>query len=463
MKDVKYKLDKHLKEPLYIQLYNHFKKDILSGNISDNERLPSRRNLSQTLGLSKNTVELAYQKLVDEGYAVSHSRSGYYARQSSPLNADISEPDFYDTTGIIYTMSQNGVDAGLIPKDAITKIYREFIYDIGDLLPFGHKYGETKLRKAISHLLYELHGVSAAADRIIIGAGSDYLLQQLTHVLGPDAVIGFENPPFARSYIPVKNSGRRVELINTGMDFFPMAELHASDINVMYVSPCCQFPTARQLSKEQRAELLSWADAGPDRYIIEADFDADFSVKSSPGPLLAENAEKVIYLGGFSRTVIPSFKTSYIVLPEKLKEKFNERLPYYTNLSSRLEQQVIAGYIQSGKYQRHTERLERVYAEKQQTLLNALKSSAIAPHLTLYSGGSGTFIVLAVNNGMTEAELRSSAAENGVKIIPLSLCSISYNKYIPKNSFILGYGELKQNEITDAVSHLVKAWSPAAQ
>ena len=157
MKDVKYKIDKTLSTPLYLQLYNAFKNDIVSGRILDNERLPSRRRLTEVLGLGKNTVDLAYQKLIDNGYAISQPRSGYFARKQSPINTDIFEPDFYDLHGISFNMSQNGIDLPSIPKNTLVKLYREIIYDKPELFEYGHKYGEKSLRKAVAHYLYEVH------------------------------------------------------------------------------------------------------------------------------------------------------------------------------------------------------------------------------------------------------------------------------------------------------------------
>ena len=147
MKDVKYKIDKTLSTPLYLQLYNAFKNDIVSGRILDNERLPSRRRLTEVLGLGKNTVDLAYQKLIDNGYAISQPRSGYFARRQSPINTDIFEPDFYDLHGISFNMSQNGIDLPSIPKNTLVKLYREIIYDKPELFEYGHKYGEKSVRK----------------------------------------------------------------------------------------------------------------------------------------------------------------------------------------------------------------------------------------------------------------------------------------------------------------------------
>lgn len=458
MKNIRYNIDKNSDVPLYVQLSEQLKADIISGRIADGERLPSRRSLTEKLKLSKNTVELAYRRLVDDGYAIARSRSGYYARQESPVNINISEPDFYGTPGISYVMSQNGTDLNAVPSGALIKLCRDISYDRPELLEYGHKYGESELRKAISQSLYDLHGISCAPDRIIIGAGTDFLLQQLVCALGENVVFGFENPCFARSYVPVKNIGAATELLDTEIDRFPIEKLNQSGITIMYVSPDMQFPTARRLSEKQRDEILAWAEAAPDRYIIEADFDLDFA--ENPGHTLAsKNPEKVIFLGSFYRGIAPSLNVAFVMLPKAVKDEFNQRLPYYTCLKSRLEQQIIAEFIKSGRYRSHTEKLRNLYREKRRILKSALMSSPLAPYIKIFGTDSGTYFVVAVENGMDEAKLKEAAARCGVKLISLSDCFITMNERLPKNAFIVGFGQLTLEQIKGAAACLIKAWT----
>ncbi len=459
MKNINFKPDKNSDTPLYIQLYSYFKENITSGEIANDERLPSRRALEKEAKLSKSTIELAYQKLMGDGYAVSRSRSGYFARQSSPINSDISETDFYSNPGISYIMSQNGIDSDSVPRDAVSKLYRDISYDSPDLFEFGHKYGEKSLRKAIAHSLHEMHGISCNPGQIIVGAGTEFLIEQLTHIFEDGTVFGFENPCFARNYIPVKNSGREIQLIDINMDGIPSGALAASGIDVMCLSPDHQFPTGCRMTAEKRAEALSWAEKSPDRYIIEADFDLDFSNEPLPPLFASDKSGSVILLGTFFRTVAPSIRTGFLVLPQTLVERFNQKLPYYICLNSALEQQVIAKYINSGKYRKHTEDLKKIYNSKRRFLIDELEKSRLKPYISLYGTETGTYVIARVENGMTENELRNSAAEHGVKIIPLSACMFRYNELLPKNLFIMGFGGLTADEIRSAVKALERAWA----
>ncbi|MCD8091218.1 MAG: GntR family transcriptional regulator, partial [Clostridiales bacterium] len=219
------KLDKNIKTPLYIQLFKALKDNIVSGNISDGEKLPSRRVLMEELSLSKSTVEKAYMLLEEEGYVLSKAKSGYFARSESPVNKDIDEPDYYYNEGIVITMSHQLTALASYPSKEFTKLYRDVIYDMPELLGFGHKFGEKALRQAVSSNLNSLHGFGCSPDRVIIGAGTEYLIEQLAHIMPKDTVFGFENGCFARSYIPVRNSGAKITLIENRPEAFPTERL----------------------------------------------------------------------------------------------------------------------------------------------------------------------------------------------------------------------------------------------
>ncbi|MCD8158368.1 MAG: GntR family transcriptional regulator, partial [Clostridiales bacterium] len=222
---------------LYIQLFEFFKENIINGTISDGERLPSRRSLMTELLLSKVTVEQAYGLLEREGYLLPKAKSGYFARSESPVNKDIDEPDYYYDESNVLIMSHQLTNPESYPIKEISKLYRDVAYDMPELLNFGHKFGEEALRKAISENLNSLHGFGCSPGRIIIGAGTEYLIEQLAHIMPKDTVFGFENACFARSYIPVKNSGAEITLIENELEAFPVEKLIHSNIDIMYLSP----------------------------------------------------------------------------------------------------------------------------------------------------------------------------------------------------------------------------------
>lgn len=459
MKELSYVLDKSLATPLYIQLYTYIKNDILNGMYNDNERIPSRRVLTESLGVNKNTVELAYHKLVADGYAVSKSRSGYFARRNSPINTDIVETNFYDNTGISYNMSQNGVDLASIPGAALTKILREVMYDSPELLEYGHKYGEKDLRQAIVHMLYEDRGIVCTPSQVIIGAGREYLLEQLVKIFDDDMVFGFENPCFARSYIPIKNSRNRSNFINSTIRKFDVSSLNNSNIDIMYLMPENRFPIGVFMSEKERKGICEWLNESDRRYVIEDDYDWSLCDDGVNKALFSiDETQSVIYIGSFSRTIAPDIEVSFIVVPDRLKKQLNVQLPYYTNLVSRFEQKAVSKYIQLGKYSRHIARLRTLYSEKRKYLLELLNESRISNIIEIINGKSGPNILITVKKDENEFKLKQMANNAGIKFIPLSACFINLNGRMPPNTFILGFGELSKDDMKNAVKLLEKAW-----
>lgn len=452
------KLNKNSNTPLYIQLFTLLKENVISGNISDGEKMPSRRQLMTELSLSKSTVEQAYGLLEEEGYALSKAKSGYYARAESPVNTDIDEPDYYYNEGIVITMSHQLTSPESYPQKEITKLYRDTVYDMPELLGFGHKFGEKPLRQAISSSLNSLHGFGCTPDRVIIGAGTDYLIEQLAHTLPSDTVFGFENACFARSYVPVRNSGAKITLLENSLEAFSVGKLKKSNIDIIYTSPDGGYPTNYRMTAEERKALLSWAYEKENRYIIEADFDLDISNNKNAEALFSSDTEdRVIFMGTFAKSIAPSLKTAYMVLPKKLKEAFNKTLPYYTSLCSRFEQQTIAKYIQSGKYEGHCNYLKKFYNQRRNLLIKELKASPLWEYIKIFNCQGGTYFIISVNNGMKEGELKAAAYKNGVKVMPLSVSFIKAKSF-PENLFITGFGALTPSDIKNAVKRLEKAW-----
>ncbi|MCD7777011.1 MAG: PLP-dependent aminotransferase family protein [Clostridiales bacterium] len=459
MKLTNLKLDKNSKIPLYIQLFEFFKENIINGTISDGERLPSRRRLMTELSLSKITVEQTYGLLEREGYLLPKAKSGYFARSESPVNKDIDEPNYYYDESNVLIMSHQLTNPESYPIKEISKLYRDAAYDMPELLNFGHKFGEEALRKAISENLNSLHGFGCSPGRIIIGAGTEYLIEQLAHIMPKDTVFGFENACFARSYIPVKNSGSKIALIENELEVFPVEKLVRSNIDIIYLSPDGSYPTNHRMTAEERKAVLNWAYEKENRYIIEADFDLDISNSKTESLFAMDKKDKVIFIGTFAKSIAPSLKTVYIVLPKNIKEAFNKALPYYTNLSSKLEQQTIAKYIQSGKYVGHCQHLRKYYSEKRSLLIKELNSSPLKNHIKIFNSQGGTYFIISVNNGMKEPELKAAAYKNGVKILPLSANFIKSQSF-PQNLFLAGFGYLSCDEIKNAVKRLTKAWLP---
>lgn len=457
--DFKYKLEKDSTLPLYIQLHNYIRSDILSGRIEDGARLPSRRKLTESLNISKNTVDDAYQKLIDDGCVISMARSGYFARRTSAVNNNIDEPNYYKTDGILYNMSQNGIDSDSLPAEQLGKLYRDIALSEPDIFGFGHKYGEERLRHAISKYLYNELGMSCRSSQVIIGAGVDFIIAQLCCLFDETSVIAFENPCFARSYLPAKHSGLSCCLIDTKLNDFDFEEFKAGGANILYLETAHQFPLGYTISKSTKDKLISWLNEKDGRYIIENDRDSCLWSDRAVEPLYeADTSGRVIYVGSFSSTISPAVKTAYMVLPDEVKQRLNMNLPYYTCLASRLEQRVIAEYIMSGKYEKHLAKLRKIYATKRNILVDEVKNY-LPNKAKLFGSRIGTYLTAVVDSELNEAQLRERAADAGVKFISIADCCITENVKLPKNAFVFGFGGLNETEISDAIKRIAAVWN----
>ena len=448
-------LDKSISEPLYIQLSDSLISQIREGLISNGERLPSRRTFAEELKVSENTVMLAYQTLVDRGYAHSMPRSGLYAQSLSPINTDYSEISWENRDDHVYNLSQNLTALSYLPKSAISASLKEIIYneDI-DIFNHGEKRGDKSFRQAISKHLLASRGLHCKPSQIIIGAGTDYLLSTLCRVLGNDCACGIENPCYARSYSALMQASRNLVFINSGIGGFNLSSLKNTNINLLYTMPSHQFPLAYQMKKSTREALIKWAKAG-NRYIIEDDYDSEFMYEpQEPSLFELSGGENVIYMNSFARSIAPAFKIAYMVLPENLLKIWRDTLPYYYCFASRLEQAMLAELINSRRFSKNIKELRRAYNRRRNILIEEFSAPDCKNKYKISGAGGGTHLLLTFNTEKDENEIREEADKLGIKIMPLSVCLLRPTPCLPAKTFIIGFGKVNEDELRDAIKRI---------
>lgn len=455
-------LDRSSEIPLYEQLYQFIRNEIVDGRIHYKDKLPSKRKLSDFLQISLNTVEAAYGQLAAEGYVEVIPKKGYFVLKSEDLeyvktdDKRMEKPTNHERD-FRFHFHPTQIDSLHFPFQQ----WRKYLKNIVDeqnhsLLLLGDPQGEMELRAEISHYLYEARGVQCSPEQIVIGAGSETLLHQLIVLFKKDTVYGVEDPGFhliqqiLRSY-PNKVVPLKVDSEGININHFP-----DSPMNVVYVTPARHFPFGTVLPVNRRAKLLNWAVNSEDRYIIEDDYDSEFrySGKSIPSLQSMDKSGKVIYLGSFSKSLMPSIRISYMVLPKPLLKKYKEKLSFYHSTVSRIDQQVLAQFMANGDFERHLNRMRKVYRRKL-----AKVEEMIKPYKWLRVVGerSGLHIVLEIDRGMDEMELVTHAEEKGCKIYPLSYYSFDeVRDKLPK--IILGFAGIPEEDLDEALATLIKAW-----
>ena len=342
--------------PLYLQLYKQIKKDIITENYPYNSKLPSKRYLAEEAEVSTVTVEHAYSLLRDEGYIDSRERSGYVVifRKSDGFAAVTEE-------NVAYNKANSEHDYPDFPISVINRTMRKVLSEYGDiLLKKSANRGCEPLRDAIKHYLARNRGINVDRDQIIIGSGSEYLYGLIVELLGRNLIYAIESPSYkkiAEVYRATEITFESLPLTTSGIDSQALASAKAT---VLHTTPYRSYPSGITATASKRHEYIRWA-SGNDRYIIEDDFESEFSVSTKPVDTLftlSEN-DNVIYLNTFSKTISPSLRIGYMVLPKHLVSEFDKKLGFYSCSVPTFMQYVLTELINNGDFERHINRVRR--------------------------------------------------------------------------------------------------------
>lgn len=454
------------KTPIYLQIYKYIKHEISQGTISVGTRLPSHRNLASQLNISRITVESAYQQLIAEGYVESKPKRGIFVAE---VDIDIIQKSesiaSHKTKNTIeelydYDCSQGLIDQTAFPITNWKRALHETLCQYEDkLFSKEDPQGEFVLREHISKYLYHARGVHSSPDQIIIGAGTQPLLWLLLQLLGSKKEYGIENPGFHRITAMIQSSGLPVHPISLDDKGIRISALRESRSNVAYVTPSHQFPLGMIMPLSRRLELLRWAN-DCEGYIIEDDYDGEFRYVGKPIPSLQglDSKERVIYMGTFSKSFLPSLRMGYIVLPPHLLKIYKELEGKFKQTVSTIQQLAFATFIHNGDWERHLNRSRTLYKRKHTLLVKSIKNE-MESRVQILGEQSGLHIVLHVHNGMNEQELIHAAATERIKLYPLSIYDSIHN--LTDSSYVsLGFGSIPEDRIETIVKLLKKAWFP---
>ncbi|MBU3570958.1 PLP-dependent aminotransferase family protein [Priestia aryabhattai] len=451
--------------PLYHQLYEYIKKEIVSGRVKVNDKLPSIRSLADYLSVSRNTVDMAYQQLLAEGYVESRPKSGLYVTntQFDLLQTDKKPTVFLhshsETKSCTYDFRYGKVDNGLFPLNEWKKRYNESLQTYREaLFTYQESQGEESLREEIATYLYQSRGVVCSKHQIIIGAGTQHSLSLLAQMLKPNIRgIAFENPCYDGASFVFKQHGfslKPVSLNNKGIN---IQELYDSQARAVYVTPSHQFPYGMIMPVSRRIELLKWAN-DCNGFVIEDDYDGEFRYKGSPIPSLQSLDSKgcVIYTGTFSKSFMPSLRISYLVLPEVLLKEYHERFSLYEQAVPALHQRTLGLMMKAGEWSKHLRRVRTAYQLKHVTLLAALQKE-FNENITVSGESAGLHILVRVHNDMNEQQLINAARKQDVSVYGTSRYWLTE---VPKQKphILLGFGSLGKEEIEEGIRRLKKAW-----
>ncbi|MCR8843623.1 PLP-dependent aminotransferase family protein [Paenibacillus sp. SC116] len=468
MIDLTILLNEKSEAPLYTQLYQYIKKEIMSGKLAAQTRLPSIRALSSHLYISRNTVDLAYQQLIAEGYVLSRPRSGLYVidlvLETLPSSYSSStkwlENPIQDRPAIQYDFRYGDVDAEHFPFSTWRKLSNQSLQQNQQMLfSYGDPLGEPGLRIEIAKYVHSSRGVNASHDQIIIGSGVQYLLGILTGLLGAtDNGIAMEEPGYDGVRTIFQHHGLHIHPIPLDEDGLNIHKLYESKSRVVYITPSHQFPYGMVMPFAKRMQLLKWA-ADQNGIIIEDDYDSEFRYVGKPIPSLQgmDTHQRTVYLGTFSKCLLPSLRTAYMVLPPALLElHYKQDYRLYDQTVSQIQQKTLELFMSNGHWEAHIRKMRKIYRQKQVTLITTIQK-LMGTQATIIGQDAGLHILLRVHNGMDELELIQAAEEEGVKVYPVSPFW-AQPAQAERSMVQIGFGGLSNEDIREGVHSLHRAW-----
>ena len=356
---MKYMIDETDKSPAYLQLYKQVREDIVKGVYSHNSKLPSKRVLADNVCVSTVTVEHAYALLCDEGYIEARERSGYFViflvddGFTTPTNKQGRHSHIRT-----FQQKSNTVE---FPFSVLTKTMRRVMSDLGErILEKSPNAGCMELREEISLYLARSRGIEADAEQIIIGSGSEYLYGLIVELLGRNRKYAIESPSYKKIEQVYCASDVSFDMLPLSNDGIESSALWANNADILHVSPYRSFPSGVSASATKKHEYIRWASQN-NRYIVEDDFESEFSVSKKPEETLFSHSTKdnVIYMNTFSKTISPALRTGYMVLPKHLVPEFDKKLGFYSCTVPAYIQFVLTELISNGDFERHINRVRR--------------------------------------------------------------------------------------------------------
>ncbi|MBR6184764.1 MAG: PLP-dependent aminotransferase family protein [Clostridia bacterium] len=352
-------------KPAYLRLYETLREEIIGGAWAFGARLPSRRQLAKERGISVVTAEHCYELLCQEGYIEVRPKSGYYVIFRAADGFVLADAGPARPRPLL-SFSRDR-ESGF-PFSVLAKTMRRVLSEYGEaILDKSPNCGCGALRGAVSRYLQRNRGIRAEADQVVIGSGAEYLYGLLVEMLGREKGYAIESPSYEKIEQVYRAKGVKCDLLPLAMDGIQSAALQATKASVLHITPYRSFPSGVTASPAKRREYLRWAGT-PGRYIVEDDFESEFSLLRKPEETIYAQSDRgnVIYLNTFSRTVSPSLRVGYMVLPRGLITLFQETVGFYSCTVPAFEQYVLASLMDGGDLERHINRIRRQERRKQQ-------------------------------------------------------------------------------------------------
>lgn len=444
-----YDLKKSPGVPLYEALYRCIRGDILAGKLAPGQKLPSKRALAANLEISKITVEGAYSQLLSEGYITAREKVGYFVEAVEglgPAPEPMALPAAEAAEDAAVDLTAGG--SAQFPFSVWSRLQRSVMLDLGEelLRPLPNQ-GHIGLRRAIAEHLRFFRGMSVSPEHILIGAGTDFLYNLLIQLLGRDLVYAVEEPGYGKIRKIYAAAGARC--VDAAMDGWGVVPDRLADAQVLHISPSHHFPTGIITPPTRRLELLNWAARG-DRWIIEDDYDSEFRFAAHPVSTMysMDHQGRVIYMNTFSKSLAPSIRISYMVLPGALMEQFRRTLGFYSCTVPSFEQFTLERFLREGYFEKHINRMRKAYKYKRNRLVELLNNSPISERITILEQDAGLHFLLRIATQLSDEELTAQWRGAGIRIRALSEYYHGPTPWEDRQCLVVDYSGLTEEDFS---------------
>ncbi len=449
--------------PLYRQLFQQIREQILSGKLPGHFKLPSVRDLAAELVTSRNTVEGAYQELCAEGYLYSKPRSGYFVTDLEQRAASLPLPQPPSKRGrqprpdacYRYDFHPARIDPESFPATLWRRCLLNGLRAIDrELTQYGDPQGEWGLRCNIQQYLEHSRGVCCEPDQIVICSGLQHSLEIVAHLIKDGhAAVAVENPGYHLPRDVFRNHGLNVIPIDIGPSGLNLNTLRSSDGTVAYITPSHQMPLGHVMPVANRLKLIEWAEKGGN-LIIEDDYDSELRYHGRPISSLQGlcSQQSIIYLGTFSKILSPALRLSYMVLPRSLLATYRRRFENYQSTVSLLEQRTMTTFMEQGHWEQHVRRMRVLYKKKHDVMLQAIEQY-FGRKSRVVGQGAGLHVVLQLSGTLTdEAMIIDRSKGQGIRLLAFSDFYTTGRPDAIK--LLLGFGGMNASEIQRGINLL---------
>ena len=392
---------------LYMEVYEYYRQLILDGKMAPGSKLPSLRKCSQELKLSRTTIETAYLQLAADGYIMAKAQSGYYVTEIASHQHKSSQSGRHNTTHYRYDLASSGVDKESFRFDLWSRYMKSALRQNDRMLTYGEPQGEADLRETLAHYIRERRNILCSPDDIVVSASFQNLLQilcPLIHEVYPEFhQASFPTPSFVHGSTIFEDYGYDIHYRD-------------KDCDVVYVSPAHMTKWGEIMPVKRRLELLKYADTHH-HLIIEDDFENEFVYFQKPTPSLfgLSGGQGVVYIGSFSRLLLPSIRISFMILPQELLKAYKQKSECYNQTASKAEQIALCQFIRDGHLAAQTRRLKRLYSSKLKELRSAIRQ-VFGTDCQIQAGSAGTILALTLPCSKNGEELKKQALKKSLHL-----------------------------------------------